>query len=116
MSKFISLSEAKKMISLYQNEQENILKDGFQNKQILATSELIDKEKLEKILKIPGCNNIRIYYGMDSTLKIHSILVAVDEKGQDIILQTENNYQNEEDILNDSVRCPPFCNTSPLTP
>jgi hypothetical protein len=53
---------------------------------------------------------------MDSTLKIHSILVAVDEKGQDIILQNENNYQNEEDILNDSVRCPPFCNTSPLTP
>ena len=51
---------------------------------------------------------------MDSLLNVHAILVAVDKENRDIIIQNENAYEEEEDILNDNVRCPPTCNTSLL--
>jgi hypothetical protein len=115
MGKFISLAYAKEMINRFKNEQENILIPLHQNKEILPLSETLEKDQLEILLKLPGCKKIRIYYGMDHYLKIHSILVAVDKENQDIIIQSENLYQEEEDILNDNIRCPPYCNSSPLT-
>lgn len=105
MGKFISLANAKEMTNRYQNERENILNSSYQNKDILAISETLEKDQLEKL---------RIYYGMDSLLKVHAILVAVDKENQDIIIQNEDAYESEEDILNDNIRCPPTCNTSLL--
>lgn len=115
MGKFISLASAKEMTKRYQNERESILSSQYQNQEILAISETLEKDQLEKLLNLPGCKKIRIYYGMDSTLKVHAILVGVDDKDQDIIIQNEIMYQEEEDILNDNRRCPPFCNSSPLS-
>lgn len=114
MGKFISLAKAKEMTYRYQSKRENILKSLYQNKDILAISETLEKDQLEKLLKLPGCEKIRIYYGMDSLLNVHAILVAVDKENRDIIIQNENAYEEEEDILNDNVRCPPTCNTSLL--
>ena len=102
------------MINRFKNEQENILIPLHQNKEILPLSETLEKDQLEKLLKLPGCEKLRIYYGMDSLLKVHAILVAVDKENQDIIIQNEDAYESEEDILNDNIRCPPTCNTSQL--
>ena len=114
MGKFISLANAKEMTNRYQNERENILNSSYQNKDILAISETLEKDQLEKLLKLPGCEKLRIYYGMDSLLKVHAILVAVDKENQDIIIQNKNANEEEEDILDDNERCPPTCNTSQL--
>ena len=114
MGKFISLANAKEMTNRYQNERENILNSSYQNKDILAISETLEKDQLEKLLKLPGCEKLRIYYGMASLLKVHAILVAVDNENQDIIIQNKNANEEEEDILDDNERCPPSCNTSLL--
>ena len=58
MGKFISLSKAKEMTYRYQSKRENILKSSYQNKDILAISETLEKDQLEKLLKLPGCEKL----------------------------------------------------------
>lgn len=110
MSQFISLEQAIAMTTLYRQHQESVLAEPFQNKGVLARCETIERQFIETLLAKPGCAALRIYYGMDSSLKIHAIVVAVNEKDQDMIAHGEKNLAiTEDDIVEESRRCPTDC-------
>lgn len=110
MSKFISLQEAIDMTSLYRKEMNEILAGPYQNKGILAICETVDKDCLQKLLNKPGCEKIRIYYGMREDLGVHSILVAVNANDEDMIpVKGSGNDSTTDDILDENKKCPTYC-------
>ncbi len=119
MSDFITLQSAIDMTTLYRKEKEDILQVKYQNKNILANSETFDKKQIELLLSKPGCEKIRVYYGMDNDLKVHALLVAVDGTGADILPVGDSQKVTTpgDDILENATRCPPDCGApSPLNP
>lgn len=109
MSHFISLSVAEVMTEKYRANKEDILKTQHQNLNILPLSETFAKAAFQALLNKSGCESLRIYYGMDDELKIHAIIVAVDEDNNDIL-----NSQSD-DIVDNGNRCPDLCpSLSPL--
>ena len=99
MEHFISLQEAIDMTSHYQVD----VPAGMVN------SEMFCKDSVLALLSQHGCASLRIYYGKQENGTIHAILVGVDENGADMV-------QTSDLILEEGVRCPPFCPTtsSPL--
>jgi hypothetical protein len=119
MSNPISLQKGIEMTTLYRNEQENILAEEFRGKNILARSETFDRKSVEELLAKTGCEKMRIYYGMDSELKVHAILVAVNDKNEDILPTAVNENVRDDAyyLWEDAKRCPPECPPdSPLNP
>jgi hypothetical protein len=108
VSNFISLERAIEMTSLYRQQLDTILADEYKGQGILVKSEVFSKEQVEKLLTKPECNQLRIYYGMSQDLKIHALLVGVDEHGADILNGNPSNNE-EEDVLEEAKRCPPYC-------
>lgn len=110
MSNFISLEKAMEMTTLYRQQMEAILGDRFKNKNILVRSEVFSRAQVEKLLAKPGCQQLRIYYGMDSDLAVHALLVAVDGANMDIIMPfPAASHSQYEDVLEEAERCPPHC-------
>ena len=117
MNHFISLLEGVAMTALYRSEKENILKQQFQEQNILPLSEAFSREPFDTLLAKSGCEGMRIYYGMSEDLKIHAIIVATDSEGNDILPpETETLVPGEEDdIFERGNRCPDICpDDSPL--
>ncbi|HEX8331483.1 MAG TPA: hypothetical protein VF622_02605, partial [Segetibacter sp.] len=81
----ISLEKAIQMTTLYRQEKENILKSEYAGKDILPISETFNRTAFEALLAQPGCTALRIYHSMDETLKLHSIVVGVNNQNQDIL-------------------------------
>src|SRR4051812_43737529 len=81
MSSFITLKEGATMTYAYQKGKDNILKTEYQGSNILAVCETFDKSHIQQILDEPNCTELRIYFGFDEKMKIHSILVGVDATG-----------------------------------
>ena len=108
MSNFISLQKAIEMTTLYRTQMDTILADEYKGQDILVRSEVFSKEQVEKLLAKPGCGFLRIYYGMSQDLKIHALLVGVDKNGADILNSNPSNNE-EEDVLEEAKRCPPYC-------
>lgn len=119
MSQFITLPVAIEMTSLYRQNREAILAPNFQGKNILAFSETFDRIVFDTLLAKPGCASIRVYYGMDESLKVHAILVPVDADNHDILPAQESSATTEttgDDIGEQGRRCPVDCPPpSPLT-
>lgn len=120
MNHFISLQTAIEMTSLYRNQRENILKTAFQNQKILPLSEHFERAPFDTLLAKENCEGLRIYYGMTEDFKIHAIIVATNENGNDI-LPDENSARvttsetEDGDIVELSTRCPDICpESSPL--
>jgi hypothetical protein len=110
MSKPISLQRGVSMTTLYRMEKEVILEPSYRGKGILPICETFDKKSFEDVLMVPGCEQVRIYYGMESDLTVHAILVAVDAKGQDILPNSPFDVSDEEPYLwDDGTRCPNEC-------
>lgn len=105
---FISLEQAKKMAAEYRKGKEVILNSQYAGKNILPTCETFSREGFDTILQNLDCASIRIYYGMDEELKIHSIIVGVNSKGEDILTATDTTIAGE-DILENADRCPVIC-------
>jgi hypothetical protein len=103
MSQLISLEQAIDMTTLYRAEKENILAEEYRGQNILARCETFDKSQFEDLLKQDGCTGVRIYYGMDTNLKVHAIIVGVDDSDTDLL------PSGEEFIIEDGVRCPEDC-------
>jgi hypothetical protein len=118
MNQFISLDEAIKMTELYRREKQNILKDEYKGKDLLSISETFDGTTFLTILAKPGCKNLRIYYGMTADLKIHAIIVGVNEKNEDLLPETQSTIVTTENVLGEQgILCPPLCPpSSPLNP
>lgn len=123
MSNFITLEKALQMINLYRNEKDKFQNGGYPGRQILPFSEKFDGAQCQQVLGQPGCQGLRIYYGMDDDLKIHLIIVAVDANNNDVINRNMNSSiasasagggGGEEDlILEEGQLCPPACPPTP---
>lgn len=72
-------------------------------------AQFFGKTKLDVLLKKSGSVGIRIYYGRldDDTPEL--ILVAVDENGNDIVLDRTALKDAGDDYLSNGPRCPYSC-------
>jgi hypothetical protein len=107
----IPVGLAKEMIAKYTSSKSKILSPEYQNLDILALNETFNADDIRLLLLQPNCVGFRIHYGMDESLKIHAILVGVDQNGNDITIKNPN-LQFKEDgeyVLEESTRCPPTC-------
>jgi hypothetical protein len=109
MNHFISLATAAAMAKRYRSERENILKTEYQNQNVLPFCETFDKAPFETLLGKTECAGLRIYYGMDENLKLHAIIVAVNEDDEDILPAFELAGTEDEDIVDNGNRCPELC-------
>jgi hypothetical protein len=98
------------MTALYKSRKESILNPIFQSMDLLATCETFDRSAFDAVLQQQGCSQLRIYYGMDTDLKIHAIIVGVGEDGEDL-LPAEPDQPNTQ-IIDMGARCPAICPTS----
>ena len=120
MKHFITLDKAKKMTALYRKEKDNIVSEEHKEKKPFFLSETFDAEAFRLVVNKTECTGVRIYYGMDDELKVHSIIVGVNEKDEDIlpetgasvnILNTSTDPTDNGDtgIIEEGVSCPPNC-------
>lgn len=111
MSHDISLQTAIDMTTRYRNNRAAILNPDQPSPDILPFCETFDRAAIDKLLEQTGCEKFRIYYGMDSELNIHAILVAVNDAGEDILPSGTSTAV----ILEVGQRCPHICPpSSPL--
>jgi hypothetical protein len=110
MSNFIPLQQAIDMTTLYRKEMGEILAEPFKEKNVLAICETFEKADIEKMLSKPGCEKLRVYYGMDENLSVHALLVAVNSNNEDMLTTIKSdNSTSDEDVLDNALRCPPMC-------
>lgn len=117
-SHFIPLNRAIEMTSLYRSQNENILATSFQNQNILPICETFNRADIDTLLAKQNCEAIRVYFGMDESLKVRVIIVPVNEDNEDILPVTgslETDFETGDDIVEEGHRCPPACPpSSPL--
>ena len=107
-SGFISLAKAKEMTARYRQNRNSVISPSYAGQDIIPICDKFDRNVFDKLLLKPNCMAIRLYYGMDESLKVHPIVVAVNEKDEDI-LPDESNLEEGDDIGDDTLRCPPLC-------
>jgi len=66
-------------------------------------AEYFGKSALEDLLNQQDCIGIRVYYGIDSDMKKHLVIVGVNDEGNDLY---------EGNLMELSINCPPICSTS----
>ncbi|MFM7770628.1 MAG: hypothetical protein ACKO8Q_08730 [Bacteroidota bacterium] len=110
-SNLVPVRKAKEMIAIYSANKNNILASEYRDSEILATSETFNADDVRLLLSQPDCVGFRVLYGMDSELKVHSILVGVDGNGNDIVIKNLESGVKEEEgyVIEDANRCPPSC-------
>ena len=96
------------MTTLYRSQMGTILADEYKGQDILVKSEVFSRQQIEKLLTKPGCSQLRVYYGMSQDLRIHALLVGVNDKGEDM-LNSSSLTNSEEEVIEDAMRCPPNC-------
>jgi hypothetical protein len=119
----ITLEQAITMTTLYRARKAQVLNPTFSN--VLSISETFNREIFDSLLAQPGAAGIRIYYGMDTNMSIHAILVAVDSNNKDILpptstgstLATNTGASTDSGTIGElGTTCPPNCSSSPLNP
>jgi hypothetical protein len=111
MSNSIPLSQAVEMTSRYRLNKNSVLATGSDT-DILPIAETFEAASVANLLTTPGCESIRVYYGMSEDLYLHAIMVAVDENGADILPSVDyvkGTAGNNPDIVEEGKRCPPYC-------
>jgi hypothetical protein len=112
-SHVITLEQAENLTAFYRENRESILTQPYQGKEILPLSETFNRQAFDRLLATAGCAGIRIYYGMDPDLKLHAVLVAVNESNEDLLPGSGNQSTlSEADdpvIIEEGQRCPPIC-------
>jgi hypothetical protein len=110
MNHFISLSEAVDMTARYRANREAILQPNYRNAAVLPICETFDKIALDSLLATTGCSFVRIYFGMDDSLKIHAIIVTADAAGNDLLPSSNPvSFTHDYEILDRGIRCPELC-------
>jgi hypothetical protein len=114
----ISLQHAVEMTGKFRGNREAILDTEFRDRNIMPFSETFDRQAMDSLLSAKDCAGVRIYYGMDDDLKIHAILVAVNEKNEDLLpSETTSVGGDGKVIIEEGQRCPGLCPPpSPLKP
>ena len=111
-SKFISLQQAVEMTTRYRQNKDRVINSQYAGMDILALCDKFDRTTFDTLLEKTDCSAIRIYYGMDESLKIHPVVVAVNESDEDILPDSSlgsNLEVEDDDIGDDALRCPPYC-------
>ncbi|HTE26249.1 hypothetical protein [Flavitalea sp.] len=137
---FIDREEARKLITAYREMQPKLLNPQFERLQkefgVLPTSEAFNEKSILAILAQDGCVGIRIHYGLkqqdvkgETIPLIVAVLVGVASDGSNMwarsavteasrvaLKMAVTSRGSEEDgvIVEDSQRCPPFGDSSPL--
>jgi hypothetical protein len=109
---FISLQQAIDMTTRYRQNQNTVIDPAFSGSDILANCDTFDKAAIETLLAKPGCSAIRLYYGMNDGLQVRPILVAVNKDNEDMLPSGSGIVDINaigEDIVDDTLRCPPVC-------
>ncbi|MBY0435934.1 MAG: hypothetical protein K2U26_17725 [Cyclobacteriaceae bacterium] len=76
---------------------------------------LFGREAIERLLKVPDCAGIRIYYGLNEKEESELMLVAVNEKGDNLLPTTNELDLNDPNMIMDfSGPCPWHCPPNPL--
>ena len=116
----ISLDKAKKLTGFFKKERGRLVNPGVPFKDVIPYSETFDRSAIDRLLNLEGCVGIRIYNGLDEEFKLHSIIVGVNDKGEDLVIPgTTEGADTEEGglVVEDGVRCPPTCpDTTLLNP
>jgi hypothetical protein len=112
-SNLLPASRANEMIELYRENKEVILATDYKNTDVLAFSETFNAEDVKLLLSQPGCIGFRIKFGMDDKLWLHSILVGVDNNGNDILIHNPGMGLKDDEgyVVENATRCPPDCPT-----
>jgi hypothetical protein len=108
---FINLATAIEMTALFRAENENILAPAYQNQNILPLSETFNRHAFDTLLAEEGCEGLRIYMGMDAGMKIHAIIVGVNQYNEDILPSLAANLvaTSGNVIAEEGQRCPVIC-------
>ena len=81
--------------------------------------ETFGADAITRLLATPGCQSLRIYYGMKENKEADAIIVAANAAGEDIlpVAVAEAKSLTDPVILEDGFRCPEACPPhSPLNP
>lgn len=111
-SHFIPLNRAIEMTSLFRSHRENVLAPVFQNQDILPVCETFNRADIDTLLGKEQCQALRVYFGMDESLKVRVIMIAANGNGEDILPAQSTigpDLDNGEDIVEEGHRCPPAC-------
>ena len=118
---FITLAQAKEMTALYRAEKDNILDPQYRGQDILSICETFNRDIFDVILAETDCVGLRIYFGMKPDLKVKTILVGVNSKGEDILptatkiaLTEGDDGDGDGNLGQDGQPCPPWCPVPPL--
>jgi hypothetical protein len=107
---FISLQQAIEMTTRYRQNKGSVIDPVYSGSDILSICDTFNKAAIETLLAKPGCTAIRLYYGMNGELQLRPILVAVNKDDEDMLPPTtEDITTSGKDIVDDTIRCPPFC-------
>jgi hypothetical protein len=113
---FISLQQAIDMTTRYRENMTGVIDPSYADRGVLCISDTFDKAAIQTLIDKTDCASLRLYYGMNADLQIRPIMVAVNRNNEDI-LPTLNIGAVSEDIVDDTIRCPPICPPpSPLNP
>ncbi|MBE7172813.1 MAG: hypothetical protein INR73_19715 [Williamsia sp.] len=114
----IPLAKAKEMTLRYRQNRDAILKEEWAGQNLLAICETFSKESFNDFFTNDQCKGIRIYYGMNSDMLVHAIVVGVDDQNRDMLptgnmslLRATAGAEDEEEppILEEGTRCPDDC-------
>lgn len=85
----ISLEQATATTRRHQASNPNAIRAG-----------MFPRSCFEALMKQPGCEGIRIYYGRDEKSQPSLVMVGVDSDGNDM---------TDGDLIDNNFPCPPFC-------
>src|SRR5215207_10990186 len=89
-SHFISLTKGVEMTTLYRSQKETVLSNAYRDRAILPICETFAREDIDILLEKEDCKALRIYFGMDASLKVKVLIVAVNSNGDDILPSSTN--------------------------
>ena len=105
MNHSISLQQAIDMTTQYRAQKSKAVSPGFEN--MLSICETFDRAAIDTLLAQTNCTKLRLYFGMDTSLKLHAIIVGVDQNDEDILPPDPKSANGE--IVEQGMTCPPDC-------
>ena len=115
----ISLEKAKPFVAKFKDNKKKIVKDEYKDKDLLPVCETFGRAAFDKVLAIPQCVGVRVYFGMNDDMKMNIVIVGVDAENKDILtwptetiaeatMMTKTS-DDENPIIEDGLRCPTDC-------
>jgi hypothetical protein len=113
MENLLPVTDAKFMVKTYLENKSTVLKQEYLENNILSNTITYGVGAFKRLLDNPNCTQIRMYYGMNEKLEITSIFVGVDQEGNEILIQNDDNLvEVTEYTIDEGLRCPPTCESN----